>query len=230
MTKKKKLLAASIFTALFLIFTLLVCTVDVQPIGLEGTSVGFAALNGWTHTALGDSDGWYLVTEYLGYVAIAEASTFVICGLIQWIRRKDLRKVDRNILALGVLFLVVVALYFFFDKLPISYRPMIPPDETELETSFPSSHTMLALSVFGATLIILRDKTTDRTLRAVLTVLFSVLIAGMVIGRLLSGAHWLTDIIAGLLLGSALLCWFDLGRTERAHEEAKENLSEQSAR
>lgn len=216
MTKKKNLYLAIMLTVLFLIFTALVCTVDVQPVGLEGTNVGFAALNQRTHTALGDSDGWYFVTEYLGYVAIAEASTFVICGLIQWIRRKDIRKVDRNILALGGLFLVVVALYFFFDKLPISYRPMIPPDETVLETSFPSSHTMLAVSVYGATLIILRQKITDRTLRAVLTVLFSVLIAGMVIGRLLSGAHWLTDIIAGIILGTSLLLWFNLGRKEKS--------------
>lgn len=216
MTKKKNFYLAIMLTVLFLIFTALVCTVDVQPVGLEGTNVGFAALNQRTHTALGDSDGWYFVTEYLGYVAIAEASTFVICGLIQWIRRKDIRKVDRNILALGGLFLVVVALYFFFDKLPISYRPMIPPDETVLETSFPSSHTMLAVSVYGATLIILRQKITDRTLRAVLTVLFSVLIAGMVIGRLLSGAHWLTDIIAGIILGASLLLWFNLGRKEKS--------------
>lgn len=216
MTKKKNLCWAIVFTALFLVFTALVCTVDVQPIGLEGTKVGFATLNGWTHKALGDSNGWYFVTEYLGYVAIAEASTFVICGLIQWIRRKDLRKVDRNVLALGVLFLVVVALYFFFDKLPISYRPMIPPDETVLETSYPSSHTMLALSVLGATLIILREKITDRTLRAVLTVLFAVLITGMVIGRLLSGAHWLTDIIAGVILGTTLLLWFNLGRKAKS--------------
>lgn len=215
MTKKKNLCLAILFTVLFLIFTLLVCTVDVQPIGLEGTSVGFATINGRTHTVLGDSDDWYLVTEYLGYVAIAEASTFVICGLIQWIRRKDLRKVDRDVLALGWMFLIVVVLYFFFDKLPISYRPMIPPDETVLETSFPSSHTMLALSVFGATLIILRDKVTDRTLRTVLTVLFFVLIASMIIGRLLSGAHWLTDIIAGIILGTSLLLWFNLGRKDK---------------
>ena len=216
MTKKKNLCWAIVLTVMFLIFTVLVCTVDVQPIGLEGTSVGFATLNGRTHTALGDSDGWYFVTEYLGYVAIAEAGTFVICGLIQWIRRKSIRKVDRNVLALGGLFLAVVALYFFFDKLPISYRPMIPPDETVLETSFPSSHTMLAVSVYGATLIILRDKVNDRTLRAVLTVLFIILIAGMVVGRLLSGAHWLTDIIAGVILGSTLLLWFNLSRKEKS--------------
>lgn len=216
MTKKKNLCWAIVLTLLFLIFTLLICTVDVQPIGPEGTKVGFAGLNEKAHTLFGENMTLYRITDLLGYVAITVAAFFGVVGLCQWIRRKNILKVDRNILALGVLFLIVIGLYFFFTKVAVNYRPVILPDETAPETSFPSSHTMLALSVFGATLIILRDKISDRTLRAVVTVLFVILISGMVIGRLLSGAHWLTDIIAGVLLGTALLLWFNLGRKEKS--------------
>ena len=42
--KKKKLIAACILLALFALWTVAVCRVDVQPIGAEGTNVGFARL------------------------------------------------------------------------------------------------------------------------------------------------------------------------------------------
>lgn len=212
---KKTLWAAFVLTALFLIFTVLVCTVDVQPIGPQDTNVGFAGLNEKAHTLFGENVLLYRVTELLGYIAITVAAFFGVVGLCQWIRRKNILKVDRDILALGVLFIVVISFYVSFNKVAVNYRPMILPGETELEASFPSSHTMLALTVFGGAMIILREKVTDRVLRVVLTVLFSVLIAVTVIGRLLSGAHWLTDIIAGVLLSAALLAWFCLGKTTK---------------
>lgn len=216
MTKKKNLCWAIVLTLLFLIFTLLICTVDVQPIGPEGTKVGFAGLNEKAFALLGENTAYYTLTQLLGYFAIVVAASFGVVGLCQWIRRKNILKVDRNILALGVLFLVVIGLYFFFSKFAINYRPVILPDETAPEASFPSSHTMLALTVFGGALIILREKVTERVLRVMLTVLALILIAVTVIGRLLSGAHWLTDIIAGILLTVALLSWFNLGRKEKA--------------
>lgn len=216
MTKKKNLCWAIVLTLLFLIFTLLICTVDVQPIGPEGTKVGFAGLNEKAFALLGENTAYYTLTQLLGYFAIVVAASFGVVGLCQWIRRKNILKVDRNILALGVLFLVVIGLYFFFSKFAINYRPVILPDETAPEASFPSSHTMLALTVFGGALIILREKVTERVLRVMLTVLALILIAVTVIGRLLSGAHWLTDIIAGILLTAALLSWFNLGRKEKA--------------
>ena len=215
MTKKKNLCWAILLTLLFLVFTLLICTVDVHPIGPEGTKVGFAGLNEKAHTLFGENMTLYRITDLLGYVAITVAAFFGVVGLCQWIRRKNILKVDRNILALGVLFLIVIGLYFFFSKVAVNYRPVILPDETAPEASFPSSHTMLALTVFGGTLIILREKVTERVLRVMLTVLALILIAVTVIGRLLSGAHWLTDILAGILLTVALLSWFNLGRKEK---------------
>lgn len=208
MIKKKMLWTAILLTALFLIFTVLASTVDVQPIGPDGTKIGFAGLNEKTHTLLGENMTFYTATEILGYFAIAIAALFGAIGLCQWIRRKSILKVDREILALGVLFVLVILLYVFFNKVAVNYRPMRLPDETELEPSYPSTHTMLALTVFGSALMVLRQKVTNRVLRIMLTVLFSMLIAATVIGRLLCGAHWLTDIIAGVLLSAALLCWF----------------------
>ena len=46
---KRILLAGSIFVAAFAVWTMLIQSVDVQLVGQNGTSVGFASLNCWFH-------------------------------------------------------------------------------------------------------------------------------------------------------------------------------------
>ena len=45
----------------------------------------------------------------------------------------------------------------------------------------------------------------QKTLQLIFTVVFAVMLALIVAGRLISGVHWFTDIIGGLLLSAALL-------------------------
>ena len=127
---------------------------------------------------------------------------------MQLVKRKSLLKVDRELLGAGVLYAVVLALYVAFEKIIVNYRPVIMPDETAPEASFPSSHTLLACVVFGSAIILadtyVRKHKARKTVRAV----FAVLILVMVAGRLLSGVHWITDIIAGLLYSGSLLSAF----------------------
>ena len=52
---------------------------------------------------------------------------------------------------------------------------------------------------------LMRPTKEKKALRAVLNTVSAAIILITVIGRLLSGVHWFTDIIAGVLLSSALV-------------------------
>ena len=201
---KKHLTAAGIFAALFVLVLLLVKCVDVSPIGPEGTAVGLSGINAAAQKAIGVHMGAYTVSEYLGYLALAVAAAFACVGLVQLLRRKSLWKVDREILALGVLYIVLGCLYVLFEKLVVNYRPVLLPGETVPAASFPSSHSMLAYVIFGSAAQLVSRYVKKKTARSVLFALCILLGFATVLLRLLSGVHWLTDIVAGMLLGFAL--------------------------
>ncbi len=209
MRSTKKITTASIALVLFVILIAAVKTVDVEAIGPEGTAIGLSTINGEVHGALGESMLWYEITEVLGYLAIAICALFALGGLIQFITRKSLKKVDREVYALAGLYVVMAAFYAVFEKVIINYRPVIMPDETSPEASFPSSHTMLACVVFGSTVVMLGIYMEAGTKRLIMQIVLEILIFITVFGRLLSGVHWLTDIVGGVLLSIFLVSAFD---------------------
>lgn len=203
----KKVTGALVFGGLFAALVVLLGRYDVAPIGPEDTEVGFSHLNNMVHELTGVNMLWYDITDYIGYAAIAVCALFALAGFVQMVKRRSLLKVDREILSLGALFVVVIGLYVFFEKFIINYRPVIMPDAVEPEASFPSSHTMLVMTVFIAVMII-----SDKYLKGVAGVLVRILCFLTVIvtigGRLWCGVHWFTDIIGGVLLSAALLFLF----------------------
>ncbi len=202
---KKHIACAGIFAVLFLLLLVLVRTADVAAVGPEGTSVGLAGLNVAVHEWTGVHFALYDVTQWLGYLAILVAAGFACFGFVQLIRRRSLKKVDREILALGVLYVVLACCYIFFEKVIINYRPLIMPGETRPEASFPSSHTMLACVIFESAALLVRRYVKGKTAETVLGLLCIVLSFVTVLLRLFSGVHWLTDIVAGVFLSAALL-------------------------
>ena len=195
---KKKYLCISISSLLaFVLWTLLLRLVDVRAIGPEGSSVGFATLNGFVHELTGVNWLLYTVTDWLGLVPIGVAFGFAILGLIQLIKRKSLLRVDRSILGLGVFYIIVVAVYLFFEIVVISYRPVLI--EGCLEASYPSSTTMLVTCVMPSAAMQLNARIKNTVFRRCVMITIIVLIAFMVISRFLSGVHWITDIIGGAL-------------------------------
>lgn len=202
-TNKKKFLVGAGFLAAFVLWTVLVSLVDIRPSGPNGSSVGFAALNGYVHAFTGVNFRLYTVTDWLGLVPIGVAFGFALLGLAQWIKRKSLLKVDRSLLALGGFYLVVLAAYIFFEIVVINYRPVLI--DGYLEASYPSSTTMLVMCVMPAAMMQLRGRIKNRVLRRCVMILIAVFIAFMVIGRLVSGVHWLTDIIGGVLISTGLV-------------------------
>ena len=205
--KKRLVLGVSLVVA-FVLWTILVCFVDVRAIGPEGSSVGFAALNGFVHELTGVNWLLYTVTDWLGIVPIAVALVFAILGLVQLIKRKSLWKVDHRILALGVFYIVVMAAYIFFEVVVINYRPTLI--DGYLEASYPSSTTMLVMCVMPTEAMQLNARIKNTVLRRFAVIAIVVFTAFMVIGRLLSGVHWITDIIGGALLSAGLVTMYDV--------------------
>ncbi len=191
-----------------LLFTLLVRFVDRAPAGDSRTEVGFSHLNEAVFSILGVHPLWYWVTQILGIAAILTAAAFAVLGLRQLIQRRSFAKVDRTILALGRLYVLTALLYVIFEHVTVNCRPILMPGDTLPEASFPSTHTLLACSIFGSALMVLDKVIPNPGLRDKLTALAVLLLLVTVLGRLLSGYHWFTDVIGGLLYSAALLLLF----------------------
>lgn len=206
--KKGKIMSAVICTILFAVLIVLVKTVDVQQIGPEGTSIGFAGINKTMNEATGLNMTLYKITEVLGLLALAVAGCFALLGLVQLIKRKSFAKVDPEIYALAGLYVVVLMLYVIFEKVIINYRPVIMPDEEHVEASFPSSHTMLGFVIMGSTFIVIDKYIKNESICRLIRIVSILILIAIVFGRLFSGVHWLTDILGGVLISSALLFIF----------------------
>ena len=187
----------------FVLWTMLILFVDVRAIGPNGSSVGFASLNQFVHEFTGVNMSLYVITDWLGLVPIGVAFGFAVLGLVQWIKRKNLLKVDRSILTLGGFYIVVIAVYFLFEIAVINYRPTLI--DGYLEVSYPSSTTMLVMCVMPTAMIQLRARIKNNKFRRCIMFMLAVFIAFMVVGRLVSGVHWITDIIGGALFSTAIV-------------------------
>ena len=200
---KKFAVAALCLLAAFVLWTVMVCLIDVQPIGPENSAVGFATINGAFHALTGVHMAIYDLTDLLSVIPLGFVAAFGLLGLVQLIRRKDLRKVDGDILVLGGFYIVVLAFFCLFEVLDINYRPVLI--EGVLEASYPSSTTMLALCVMPSVMLQVGKRMKDGAAKGCVLVLLFAFTAFMVIGRLISGVHWLTDIIGGVLLSAGLV-------------------------
>ena len=203
---KRQLCAGLTLLVLFGVWTVLVRTVDVQAAGETGTAIGFAGINQWFHALTGVHMGVYTATDWLGLVPVFVCLLFGAVGVVQLVGRKSLRKVDGDIILLGVYYVMVIGCYLAFEMYPINYRPILI--EGRMEASYPSSTTLLVLSVMP-TLVFQTCRRLHRVgmkkAIALLTMLFS---AAMVVGRLTSGVHWLTDIVGSVLLSAGLFCMY----------------------
>ena len=207
--KHRRILTAGVGGVLTVILIALVRLVDAAPIGAQGTSIGLSHLNQFVFDLFGVNMLWYNITDWLGVAAVLTGFVFAVTGLVQLIKRRSLLKVDREILSLGGLYIVVIGLYLFFENVIINYRPIIMPDNTSPEASFPSSHTMLVCVIMGSAAMLInryiRNKPLNRILRAVCYVIIGV----TVVGRLIAGVHWFTDILGGILISVTLLSLYE---------------------
>ena len=190
----------------FLLWTVAIQFVDVQAIGPQESSVGFAAINQLVHNLTGVHMSLYTITDWLGLVPLVFVMGFALLGLIQWIKRKHLLKVDYNILILGGFYIVVMAVYVLFEMLVVNYRPVLIGGI--LESSYPSSTTMLVICVMSTAIMQFNAHIKNNLRKQCVTYAITAFIVFMVLGRLLSGVHWFTDIIGGALLSTGLVLMY----------------------
>ena len=200
--------------AAFVLWTVAVCRIDVQPIGPNGSTVGFAGLNGWVHDLTGVHMGLYVLTDWLGLVPMGFVLGFAVLGMVQWMRRRKLFRVDHDILLLGGFYLLVLILYLVFETVAVNARPVLI--DGRLEASYPSSTTLLVLCVIPTAMMQLRARMQNARMRTIVLGILAVFTACMVVGRLIAGVHWFTDIIGGVLLSAGLVVLY--GATEKMME------------
>jgi len=201
--KKTNYILSAVFFVLFIALTACVCFVDVQAIGPQGSEIGLATVNGFFKDLFGTNDLWYDITEIFGYVALASAGVFACLGLYQLVTRKSLKKIDFDIYALAGLYVCVMAAYVFFEIFIINRRPVLV--DGELEASFPSSHTMIVLCFLSGAIHQIHRRVKNKPVCIALEAVLIAMICLTVIGRMICGVHWFTDILAGALLGLALV-------------------------
>lgn len=203
MKNKKHFFTAVGLLVAFGLWTVLISFVDVAPIGPNGSRVGFSTINQFVHNLTNVNMTLYTITDWLGLVPVFIGFGFAILGLVQWIKRKHILKVDVSILILGVFYLVVLACYLLFEEYVINYRPVLIAGY--LEASYPSSTTMLVLCVMPTAILQFNSRIQNDACRKILSAVIAAFIAFMVIGRLISGVHWLSDIIGGVLISAGLV-------------------------
>ena len=202
MKEKNLLLTGIILILVFVLWTFLILCVDVQPIGPNGTKIGFATLNNWFHELTDVNMTCYYITDWLGLIPIFCCMFFGIVGFIQMIKRGSLLKVDPDIVALGSYYIIVILGYLLFEMIPINYRPILI--NGIVETSYPSSTTLLTLSVIPTVIFQVWRRVKSVFIRKTATAIFVSFSLFMTIGRTAAGVHWLTDIIGSIILSSGL--------------------------
>jgi len=203
---RKNLFAGTAYAAAFVIWTVLVQTVDVRAAGMDGTNIGFAALNSWFHKLTGVHMGLYFITDWMGMVPVLVCLLMGAVGLVQLLKRKSLFKVDPDIILLGIFYIAVAACYLIFEMFPVNYRPVLI--EGVLEASYPSSSTLLVLSVMPTLAFYAKHRLKNTAAKHVVRIFVGVFSAAVVFGRLLSGVHWVTDIAGAAMLSAALLHFY----------------------
>lgn len=194
----------------FILYTFVVANCDVRQISGAASQVGLAGFNEIFFKMLPFNEVFYKISEVFGYLTFLLIAFFGLVGVLQLVKRKSLLKVDKGILVLGGFYVLVLMAYVLFEKIIINYRPFVIDVEEGLEASYPSSHTMLAVCVCLSAFVMLSDYIKKKDILKIARIVCIALMVIVVITRLLSGAHWATDIIGGIMLSTTLFSFFVL--------------------
>ena len=210
---RESLRNALIMTAVAVLMTILVATVDVQPVGVEGTNLGLASINTGFFNRFGESHAFYTISKIAGFLCFGIAGGFGLFFLIQLFQRKSLQKVDRNLTVMILLYLAAAIVYLLFERFAINYRPVLR--DKGLESSYPSTHAMLAYVIIVSAIDQWNIYIKNQKYLTITVTLSFLILAVVIVCRLLSGVHWLTDIIGGILIGDMLIAWYRVAASRK---------------
>lgn len=203
--KRKNLIITILLLVSSIIFIVLLKIIDIKCNAVNNTCIGFATINQFIFNKIGVNMTWYMITDWLGIIPILMSMIYAIIGLKQLIKRKSIRKVNKEIIILGIFYIIVISIYILFEKYIINYRPILM--NGFLESSFPSSHTLMTICLCGSSIII-NNKLFKNNFTKILNIISLFIIIITIIGRFISGVHWFTDIIGGILISSFFLMLF----------------------
>lgn len=204
--KKRYLIGGFAFFLMFIIFTTIIKFVDVKNIGPHNSSVGLATINNFFVNKIGFHNKIYKLTEILGIIPIIIVLIYAIIGLYSLIEEKSFKKVNKNLYYLAIFYIIVLGIYVLFEKVIINFRPVII--EGILESSYPSSHTILAICICGSSIILNNSIFKNNKIAKLENIISFIIIIMLPLLRFISGVHWFTDIIGGILLSLSLLLFF----------------------
>ena len=200
---------ALFLTLVFIVWTILVKTIDMSYIDNVGY-IGFSHFNFQVNN---------FVVEYVRietfdklsdiglYLSFAVVLTFGVIGIVQWIKRKSIKKVDSILFALLAIYVITVIEYFIFEIVKINYSPLSTAEE--LHASYPSSHVLFFIIFVMTGVLAMFEYVKVHKAIKVTTISFAALVSLVyVVVRLLSGQHFFTDIVGGLFLSASIIALF----------------------
>lgn len=207
---KKHIINFSITAALFVVFavfTIIAKFVDTGLVLTTNTKIGLSSINKPIFDSIKISDAWGTVSTVLFLVAALVALALIVIGVREFIKTKQLSKVNHKILFLIGLYMLTVFFYFLFEILIVNYRPLL--DEGLAKASYPSSHTLLVCVVCLSACFVVPDYIKNKPLKITIISLLILISLLTPVTRMLAGMHWFSDIIGSLLLSAALvMCYY----------------------
>ena len=203
--KKRNLIISILLLMSSIIFIVLLKNIDVKCDAVNNSCIGFATINQILFNKIGVNMLWYVITDWLGIIPILIAIIYALIGLKQLIKRKNIKKIEPEIIILGIFYIIVISIYILFEKYIINYRPILI--NGFLEASFPSSHTLMTICLCGSSIII-NNILFKNNFTKIVNIISLFIIIITIVGRFISGVHWFTDIIGGILISSFLLMLF----------------------
>ena len=216
MTRRSRIaaIAAAAFFGALLLFSILVFTVDVKPIGPIDSenphtnySVGFAAMNAGFRDAIKTSAFCYTAFFILFILATLAALIPVALFVWQMIQKKDLKKVNYSIFLLAAFYVTVYVVMMLFLLLPLERRPVVEMNG-KVRTSFPSPALMAVLCVFVTFPTVVRTLLGKWQGQLYVQVACYALAVFSFFMSLFSGVHWLSDAMAAVLFAGTLVSAF----------------------
>jgi len=191
------LFAAIIFTGLIALINLAIRAASTDAV--SNMDVSLATLMRESRNA--PADELMTVVTMMGDTMVMTSLALAILGWLVW------HKAYRAAWAAGIA-IVAAKIFELIMKLGIQRaRPTELSYSGASIFSFPSGHATMAAVIFGI-LAVLVSHSMGRWGRAVVYAICAILVVAIAYSRLYLGAHWLSDVLAGLTFGVVMMAAF----------------------
>lgn len=164
----------------------------------------------------------YVTTIMKIFTFFASVKFILILSIVIFLINLKLK--NKSLMVLNGLTLINVLVNLIVKNIVRRNRPIDINLIVESSYSFPSGHTMIAITIYGFLIYLVNKSNLAKSKKVVLTVLLDFLIFMIMISRIYLGVHFASDVTAGLFLGIALLL-VAIEFMERSHYEGINNRS-----